>query len=72
DHGDEALRDTLMGIAAMAFGEDKDIIEAQQRVMDATPDFRIMPTTADRGVTLFNRLVEKLARDERTRLSVAS
>lgn len=65
-HGDEALRDTLMGIAAMAFGEDRSIIEAQQKVIDATPDPRIMPTTADRGVILYNRLVERMARQEAT------
>ena len=29
--GDEAMRDMLMGVAAMAFNEDKVMIEAQQR-----------------------------------------
>ncbi len=65
DCGDEALRDMLMGVAAMAFGEDKAMIEAQQRVIDTTPDPRIMPTSADKGVTLFNRMVERMAREER-------
>jgi Phenylpropionate dioxygenase and related ring-hydroxylating dioxygenases, large terminal subunit len=64
DHGDPALRDMLMGMADKAFAEDKVMIEAQQRVIDDTPDPRIMPTVHDRGVTLFNRLVEKLARQE--------
>jgi vanillate O-demethylase monooxygenase subunit len=63
-HGDEKLRDLLMGIADMAFGEDKLIIEAQQRVIDDTPGHRVMPTSADKGVVLFNRLVERLARAE--------
>jgi len=62
--GDEALRDTLMAMAAQAFAEDKTMIEAQQQVIDATPDPVIMPTVHDRGVTLYNRLVEKLAREE--------
>jgi vanillate O-demethylase monooxygenase subunit len=66
DHGDEALRDSLMILAGQAFAEDKTIIEAQQKVIDDTPDPRIMPTAHDRAVTLFNRLVEKLARDEST------
>ena len=66
DCGDEKLRDFLMGIADMAFNEDKTIIEAQQRVIDKTPDPQIMPTAADRGVMLFNRLVEKLVREERS------
>lgn len=64
DMGDDARRDLLMEIARKAFGEDKVVIEAQQRVIDQTPDPRIMPTSADKGVTLFNRLVEKLAREE--------
>jgi vanillate O-demethylase monooxygenase subunit len=61
DCGDAALRDTLMGIAHMAFTEDRLMIEAQQRVIDGTRQPRVMPTSADKGVTLYNRLVEKLA-----------
>lgn len=64
DHGDESLRDQLMGIAGVAFAEDKAMIEAQQRVIDATPVPSIMPTVHDRGVTLFNRMVERLCRAE--------
>ena len=63
-HGDEALRDILIGIATMAFGEDKVIIEAQQKVIDRETDQQIMPTVHDRGVTLFNRLVERMVREE--------
>jgi phenylpropionate dioxygenase-like ring-hydroxylating dioxygenase large terminal subunit len=63
-HGDEALRDFLMKVAAQAFGEDKTMIEAQQRVIDQTASPAIMPTAHDRGVTLFNRLVARLAREE--------
>ena len=63
-HGDEALRDTLMGIAAQAFAEDKTMIEAQQTVIDRTETPRIIPSSHDRGVTMFNRLVERLAREE--------
>lgn len=63
-HGDAALRDTLMGIAGQAFGEDKVMIEAQQRVIDDTPEPRVMPIAHDRGVILYNRLVERLAREE--------
>ena len=64
DHGDAAMRDMLMGIAGQAFAEDKLMIEAQQRIIDATPDPVVMPTSSDKGVTLFNRLVERLARLE--------
>lgn len=62
--GDEAQRDLLMSIAAKAFAEDKVMIEAQQQIVDLTADPRVMPTAHDRGVTLFNRLVERLARAE--------
>jgi phenylpropionate dioxygenase-like ring-hydroxylating dioxygenase large terminal subunit len=63
-HGDAALRDQLMTIAAQAFGEDKTIIEAQQRVMDRTPSPKILPSGHDRAVTVFNRLVARLVREE--------
>jgi phenylpropionate dioxygenase-like ring-hydroxylating dioxygenase large terminal subunit len=63
-HGDEKLRDTLMAMADQAFNEDKVMIEAQQCVIDRTPDPQVMPTAHDKGVTMFNRLVERLARAE--------
>jgi vanillate O-demethylase monooxygenase subunit len=65
DHGDASHRDVLMGIASKAFAEDKLMIEAQQKVVDLTTNPRVMPTAHDRGVTLFNRLVERLAKAER-------
>ena len=63
-HGDEALRDSLMQLAGVAFGEDKTMIEAQQKVIDRSPNTRIMPTAHDKGVTIFTRLVERLAKAE--------
>lgn len=62
--GDEQRRDVLMEIAARAFAEDKAMIEAQQRVIDGTAHPAVMPTSHDRGLTIFNRMVEKLAREE--------
>lgn len=53
-----------MGITNKAFAEDKTMIEAQQRIIDATPDWRYMPTGADKAVTTYNRLVERLALEE--------
>jgi phenylpropionate dioxygenase-like ring-hydroxylating dioxygenase large terminal subunit len=63
-HGDAALRDTLMGIAYKAFTEDRTMIEAQQRVIDMTPAPRVMPTSADRAITLFNQLIARRIREE--------
>ncbi len=65
DQGDEALRDTLMKIADMAFTEDRVMIEAQQRVIDTSAVARVLPTSADQGVILYNRLVESLCAAER-------
>jgi vanillate O-demethylase monooxygenase subunit len=64
-HGDAALRDTLMGLAFKAFAEDRTMIEAQQRIIDMTPAPRVMPTSADRAITLFNHMVAKRVREER-------
>ena len=64
DQGDATLRDRLMGVADMAFTEDRLMIEAQQRVIDRNPAHPIMPTSADKGVTMYNRLVAKMVREE--------
>lgn len=64
DWGNEGVRDGLMAMALQAFDEDKRMIEAQQRVIRETAAPRVMPTSADRGVVLFNRLVDRLVRAE--------
>lgn len=64
DQGDEALRDVLMGIANRAFTEDRIMIEAQQRVINNTTPRKVLPTSADMGVILYNRLVDSLAAGE--------
>lgn len=64
DHGDTALRDIMVDVANRAFAEDKTMIEAQQRIIDTDPARPIMPTAADKGVTLFNRMMAKLAEQD--------
>lgn len=59
--GDAAMRETMMAMAETAFAEDKVIIEAQQKVIDRTEVPQIMPTKHDYGITLFNRLINRLA-----------
>jgi vanillate O-demethylase monooxygenase subunit len=54
----------MMVMAGQAFAEDKLMIEAQQGVIDRTPNPVIMPTAHDKGVTLFNRLVDRLCHAE--------
>ncbi|MXO61364.1 Rieske 2Fe-2S domain-containing protein [Altererythrobacter salegens] len=63
-YGDEAMRDGMMALADRAFGEDKTMIEAQQKVIARDPERPVMPTAHDKGVTLFNRLVQRLAAEE--------
>lgn len=46
----------------MNYVRDRTMIEAQQRVVDVTPKPRIMPTSADRAITLFNQLIAKRSR----------
>lgn len=71
-HGDEAMRDGMMKIAAMAFGEDKVMIEAQSRVIAESPERPIMPTAHDRAVTLFNRLVASFCRAEQAQSQITA
>lgn len=59
--GDAAQRDAMMAVAAIAFAEDKVMIEAQQRVIKAASARHIMPTAHDKAITLYNRLVKRLA-----------
>jgi len=63
-YGDAALRDRLLGVASKAFAEDRTMIEAQQRIIDMTPAPRVMPTSADRAITLFNHMVARRVREE--------
>ena len=48
-----------------AFLEDKTIIEAQHKIIALDPDRKPMPIVHDKGVTLFQRLMQRLMREER-------
>lgn len=61
DCGDAAMRDGLVKLAVQAFTEDKLMIEAQQRIINNDAARNIMPTVHDRGVTIYNNLVKKMA-----------
>lgn len=63
-HGDEQTAAIMRQVLATAFIEDKVIIEAQQKVIDLDPSRLPMPTVHDRGVTLFQRLMQKLMREQ--------
>ena len=64
-HGDEASWDRLYQVALAALAEDKAMIEAQQEVVDATPQHRFIRTIADRAIGLYSAPVSRRARIER-------
>ena len=70
-HGDAALRDIFMAIANQAFDEDKVMIEAQQEVIDNAPTVPMMPTTADKGITIFSQVMRRLVREESTTKTIS-
>jgi len=69
DHGDEKRRDDDLALAMKVFNEDKEMIEAQQRVIQRTSHPVVMPTAHDRAITRFNQLVAKLIAEEQSGLT---
>jgi vanillate O-demethylase monooxygenase subunit len=49
NYGAGPTTEQMMAVIARAFEEDRVMIEAQQRVIDLTPNPAIMPTVHDRG-----------------------
>lgn len=62
--GDEAMAQLMLDIAAQAFQEDKQIIEAQQRIIDLDPGRAVLPLPADRGPLQFQRVMRRLVQAE--------
>jgi vanillate O-demethylase monooxygenase subunit len=62
--GAEELADMLLKVAHQAFGEDKAIIEAQQKVIARSPGVNPMPTPADRAVIAFQRIINRMIQAE--------
>lgn len=69
--GAEAMATRLLTIADQAFAEDKVMIEAQQAVIDQTDRPIVMPIAADIAVTLFQRLMAKQMKDQKTAMTAA-
>jgi phenylpropionate dioxygenase-like ring-hydroxylating dioxygenase large terminal subunit len=51
-------------IGVMAFNEDKVMIEAQQRMIDANPDARMQPLGMDGATNRFRGIMKRLMREE--------
>lgn len=60
--GGEDMAAAMMAVACQAFAEDKSMIEAQQQIIDRDPARDVMPVAADKGVTLFQRIMAGLIR----------
>lgn len=60
----QEFSDFLWQVTLAAFAEDRAMIEGQQRVIDLTPDPKVMPAVGDKGTVLYNRLVERMVREE--------
>lgn len=60
----DGVVDGLWSATLRAFGEDKIMIEAQQRIIDLDPHCRIMPAAGDKATVLYNRMVDRLVREE--------
>jgi vanillate O-demethylase monooxygenase subunit len=58
--GDEIIAQQMIDVAMAAFLEDKQIIEAQARIIAMSPGEMIMPNAADRTVTIFQRMMERM------------
>jgi vanillate O-demethylase monooxygenase subunit len=58
--GADAQAEAMIKVAHVAFAEDKLIIEAQHRTMRAAPHPAPLPTSADRAVLLFQRLMRSM------------
>lgn len=62
--GADALAEAMMEVALQAFGEDKVMIEAQQRVIDMGPPQKEVLTSADVGPMQMRAVLQRLARED--------
>jgi phenylpropionate dioxygenase-like ring-hydroxylating dioxygenase large terminal subunit len=61
---DSTMTEAIFQDVATAFAEDRAIIEAQQRILDGSPDFRPVATTHDQALNLARHLLrQRLARE---------
>ncbi len=58
--GNEILDDRLLKTVTYAFDEDRAMIEAQQKVLDITPDFKMQPIAHDSAIFQARRMIENL------------
>jgi len=64
--GADETADLMIAVARKAFAEDKEMIEAQQKVMDHDPTRRELPLSADLGPTRMRRVIDELIEAEQS------
>lgn len=57
EFGGEEIAQIMIEVAKQAFLEDKVMIEAQQRIIDTDPNARPVPASADKAITIFQRMM---------------
>ncbi len=62
--GSDELAEGMLSLANVAFAEDKQIIEAQQRVIDTTPAVKEVLTSADVGPMQMRSVINQLIKTE--------
>lgn len=62
--GGDAMADNMLAVAHKAFAEDREMIEAQQSIIDRTGTGRQMMTSADVGPVQMRAVLRKLCRAE--------
>jgi phenylpropionate dioxygenase-like ring-hydroxylating dioxygenase large terminal subunit len=60
----EDMKNAFIQVAYAAFAEDQAMIEAQAAAMNENPGLKVMPTSADRGITMFHLLTDRLVKEE--------
>ena len=61
---DDAMTDAIFRDVLSAFEEDRAVIEAQQRIVDATPGRRMVAIAADAGLNQARGLIQRRLREE--------
>jgi phenylpropionate dioxygenase-like ring-hydroxylating dioxygenase large terminal subunit len=59
-----AMTEAIFQDVSTAFAEDRTMIEAQQKILDATPGFRPVATVHDQALNMARHLVRKRLEEE--------
>ncbi len=65
DAGDDSVTEGIYESLVRAFNEDRDMITAQHRTMQASPGARMLPLAMDAAVVRFRRMLEEAVAAER-------